>query len=164
MFEQESLGPAPARFGSPQPALALAAVKKRLKAARARTARRHFFDSAKSFADEGVMGVLLWFECCSLGTVEDSSNEAICGTKELRGNAPNVSLPQKRQSFESSGGNLRLSTSCSAPFSEPLVVKQPKFTRVEEPTLLCNHSYRRKVSDRTMVSNLTNVLLCWFRN
>jgi hypothetical protein len=22
---------------------------------------------------------------------------------------------------------------------EPLVVKQPKFTRVEEPTLLCNH-------------------------
>jgi hypothetical protein len=25
-----------------------------------------------------------------------------------------------------------------APFSEPLVVKQPRFTRVEETTLLCN--------------------------
>ena len=34
---------------------------------------------------------------------------------------------------------------------------QPQFTRVEEPTLLCNHSYRRKASDRTMVANLTNV-------
>src|SRR5580704_5958955 len=42
------------------------------------------------------------------------------------------------QSAESSGGNLRLSTTCSAPFSEPMVVKQPQFTRVEEPTLLCN--------------------------
>ena len=25
---------------------------------------------------------------------------------------------------------------------EPMVVKQPKFTRVEEPTLLCNHLNR----------------------
>src|SRR6185369_9428750 len=48
------------------------------------------------------------------------------------------SLPLKMQSSESSGGNLRLSTSCSAPFSEPMVVTQPQSTRVEEPTLLCN--------------------------
>jgi hypothetical protein len=31
-----------------------------------------------------------------------------------------------------------LSVTCSAPLSEPMVVKQPQFTRVEEPTLLCN--------------------------
>ncbi len=30
-------------------------------------------------------------------------------------------------------------TKGTAPFSEPMVVKQPKFTRVEEPTWLCNH-------------------------
>src|ERR1035438_3884579 len=49
------------------------------------------------------------------------------------------SLPQKMQSSESSGDNLRLSVTCSAPFSEPMVVKQPQFTRVDEPALLCNH-------------------------
>jgi hypothetical protein len=42
------------------------------------------------------------------------------------------------QSSESSGGNLRLSVTCSAPFSEPMVVEQPEFTRAKEPTLLCN--------------------------
>src|SRR5258708_7996663 len=35
------------------------------------------------------------------------------------------------QSSESSDGNLRLSTSCPTPSSEPWVVMQPKFTRVE---------------------------------
>src|ERR1700757_1927692 len=54
-----------------------------------------------------------------------------------------LSLLQKMQSSESSGDNLRLSTSCSAPSPEPMVVKQPKFTRVEEPTLLCNQVVNR---------------------
>src|SRR5215472_4960586 len=45
-----------------------------------------------------------------------------------------LSLLQEMQSSESSGGNLRLSTSCSAPSPERMVVKQPQSTRVEEPT------------------------------
>ena len=32
-----------------------------------------------------------------------------------------------------------LSATWSAPSPKPMVVKQPQFTRVEEPTLLCNH-------------------------
>jgi hypothetical protein len=32
-----------------------------------------------------------------------------------------------------------------APFSEPAVVDKPQSTRIEEPTLLCNH---RKSADR----------------
>ena len=39
---------------------------------------------------------------------------------------------------------------------------QPQFTRVEEPTSLCNHSYGPRVPDRTMVANLTTVLLVGF--
>jgi hypothetical protein len=35
---------------------------------------------------------------------------------------------------------------------EPMVVEQPKFTRVEEPTLLCNQSHGPRVPDRTMVA------------
>src|SRR5882672_4445706 len=46
------------------------------------------------------------------------------------------SLQSKMQSAESSSGNLRLSARLLPP--EPLVVTQPKFTRVKEPTLLCN--------------------------
>src|ERR1700722_11019957 len=37
---------------------------------------------------------------------------------------------------------------------EPVAVTQPQSTRVEEPTLLCNQSDRRKVSDRTMVGTV----------
>ena len=47
---------------------------------------------------------------------------------------------------------------------EPMVVTQPQFTRVEEPTLLCNQSYGLRVPDRTMVAKFDRVLLCWFRN
>src|ERR1700719_488983 len=43
---------------------------------------------------------------------------------------------------------------------EPVVVTQPQSTRVEEPTLLCNQSDRREVSDRTMVG--TAQPLCLF--
>src|SRR6516165_5593818 len=35
---------------------------------------------------------------------------------------------------------------------EPLVVKQPKFTRVEEPTLLCNHIRTRRLHRRFPVN------------
>jgi hypothetical protein len=48
------------------------------------------------------------------------------------------SLLPKKQSSESSGGNLRLSEHVRLLSPEPVVVTQPQSTRVEEPTLLCN--------------------------
>src|SRR5262250_753853 len=46
---------------------------------------------------------------------------------------------KKRQLSESSGGNLRLLTSCRLLSPEPVVVEQLQATRMEGPTLLCNH-------------------------
>src|SRR5690348_9064830 len=40
---------------------------------------------------------------------------------------------------------------------EPVVVKQPKFTRVEEPTLLCNH-LRAEGSRRRLTSVIITVI------
>src|SRR4029077_10005720 len=64
------------------------------------------------------------------------------------------------QSAESSGGNLRPSTSCPGPFSEPAVLKQPQFTLDKEPTLLCNQVRTKKAHQATVRVSRQHSLHC----